>query len=97
MKNGRNGVSNRTSVNEKTWDMMKKLMHTPATLEKYCLPFSSKSRKARAAMNQKWPFTNVKTVAAILIRKNVPKQRETSDYISQKVFWKSVRNLMKIF
>ena len=53
MRNGGSEASNRISVNVKTWDMMKKLTHTPVMPEKHCLPFLSKNRKARVAMNRK--------------------------------------------
>ena len=84
------------SASGKTWDMMRRQISIPATQGRNCGRYFSRNRKARVDMNQKSPSMNVKTAPAVLIKKNVRKQRRTNGCIFRRAFWKSVRNLMKI-
>ena len=69
MRNGKSAALKKISANVKTWDMMKKLTHTPAMPGNFFPRFISGNRKVKVDMRQKRPFMSAKIAAAVPVKK----------------------------
>ena len=79
----------------KTWDMMKRRIHTPAMQENRYLPLFMKKQKSKSGYESEVTVYECEDCTA-RIKKILERRKETSVCISPKVFWRSVRNPMKI-